>query len=267
MKNRNNPVHVISLGGGVQSTTIALMAAAGIISPMPKLAVFADTQSESAATYDHLARVEKLLPFPIVRTTFGDLGENSLALKPSPEPGKKYVDTLIPAFFERNGKRMLMHRRCTARYKVHPIRRIVRQFFKEGVVQWIGISTDEASRMRDEQVKYVQNRYPLIELGMSRQDCIDWLISMGYDVPEKSACLFCPFHSDDYWLHLKTNSPQEFAATVEYEKRMQASYVEANKTDTKPFLHRSLQPLNLVQLERGKHPSLFSHECGANCGV
>lgn len=264
---RDNPVHVISLGGGVQSTTIALMAAAGIIGPMPRLAVFADTRAESVATYGHLARLETSLPFPLVRTTFGDLGENSLQLKPSPDPGKKYVDTLIPAFFERNGKRMLMHRRCTARYKVHPIRRVVRQFFKEGVVQWIGISTDEASRMRDEQVKYVQNRYPLIELGMSRQDCIEWLAENDHEVPKKSACLFCPFHADDYWLDLKTNSPGEFDYAVEYEKKMQASYVEANKTDTKPFLHRSLQPLNLVQLERGKHPSLFPHECGANCGV
>ncbi len=40
-------VHTISLGAGVQSSTMALMAAAGEITPMPAAAIFADTQAES----------------------------------------------------------------------------------------------------------------------------------------------------------------------------------------------------------------------------
>lgn len=35
--------HVISLGAGVQSSTMALMATAGEIEPMPECAIFADT--------------------------------------------------------------------------------------------------------------------------------------------------------------------------------------------------------------------------------
>jgi hypothetical protein len=37
-------LRVISLGAGVQSTTMALMAARGEIAPMPDCAIFADTQ-------------------------------------------------------------------------------------------------------------------------------------------------------------------------------------------------------------------------------
>lgn len=46
---------VISLGAGVQSTTMALMAAHGEIGPMPDCAIFADTQDEPPEVYDHLA--------------------------------------------------------------------------------------------------------------------------------------------------------------------------------------------------------------------
>ncbi len=36
----NEPIHIISLGAGVQSSTMALMAAHGKITPMPKCAIF-----------------------------------------------------------------------------------------------------------------------------------------------------------------------------------------------------------------------------------
>jgi len=39
----SEPIHIISLGAGVQSSTMSLMAAAGEITPMPTAAVFADT--------------------------------------------------------------------------------------------------------------------------------------------------------------------------------------------------------------------------------
>ena len=48
MKPHTNPVHIISLGAGVQSSTMALMAAHGLITPHPVAAIFADTQDEPA---------------------------------------------------------------------------------------------------------------------------------------------------------------------------------------------------------------------------
>ena len=41
----------VSLGAGVQSSAMALMAAAGEISPMPRAAIFADTQAEPDSVY------------------------------------------------------------------------------------------------------------------------------------------------------------------------------------------------------------------------
>ena len=66
-------VRIISLGAGVQSTAMALMAAHGEIEPMPNCAIFADTQWEPKAVYDHLDWLEKQLPFPVHRVTAGSI--------------------------------------------------------------------------------------------------------------------------------------------------------------------------------------------------
>lgn len=44
-------LRALSLGAGVQSTTMALMAAHGEIQPMPDCAIFADTGWEPKAVY------------------------------------------------------------------------------------------------------------------------------------------------------------------------------------------------------------------------
>jgi len=49
-------LRVLSLGAGVQSTTMALMAAHGEIMSMPNCAIFADTGWEPKAVYEHLER-------------------------------------------------------------------------------------------------------------------------------------------------------------------------------------------------------------------
>ena len=44
---------ILSLGAGVQSTCLALMAAKGEVTPMPDAAIFADTH-EPKEVYEHL---------------------------------------------------------------------------------------------------------------------------------------------------------------------------------------------------------------------
>ena len=56
-----DPVEILSLGAGVQSSTLALMAARGDIKP-PKAAIFADTGWEPAKVYDYLEWLEEQLP-------------------------------------------------------------------------------------------------------------------------------------------------------------------------------------------------------------
>lgn len=65
-------LRVLSLGAGVQSTTLALMATKGEIEA-PDCAIFADTGWEPKAVYRHLQWLEDVLPFPVHRVSAGDI--------------------------------------------------------------------------------------------------------------------------------------------------------------------------------------------------
>lgn len=65
-------LRVLSLGAGVQSSTLALMMARGEIEPAQH-AIFADTQWEPAAVYEWLGWLETQLPLPVHRVTAGSL--------------------------------------------------------------------------------------------------------------------------------------------------------------------------------------------------
>src|SRR4051812_25177815 len=74
-------LRVISLGAGVQSTTMALMAAHGEIGPMPDAAIFADTGWEPKHVYDHLRWLMSgnVLPFPVHIVSNGNLRDDLVA--------------------------------------------------------------------------------------------------------------------------------------------------------------------------------------------
>lgn len=260
--------HVISLGAGVQSSTMALMAAKGEITPMPDFAVFADTQAEPQSVYTWLDWLEKQLPFPVHRVTKGNLADDSVEIKISKTKKKSYMKGIIPFFTKNpNGSSGIVWRKCTADYKILPIQKDIKEFKSEGVCLWLGISTDEAHRQKDSRVDWIKNHYPLIEKGVSRFDCLRWMEKHKYPQPPRSACVFCPYHSDAEWIRLKTLEPKEFQKAVEYEKRLQAGQLNQVVLEGIPFLHSSLKPLDKVQFRHQDQPNMFGNECEGMCGV
>jgi hypothetical protein len=133
--------------------------------------------------------------------------------------------------------------------------------------QWIGISLDEAIRMKPSREDWQVNRWPLIEKRMTRNDCLRWLERHDYPRPPKSSCTFCPFHSDDEWRFL---TPEEFAEAVEIDRRLRSRPPQAYRTKGTLYLHRSCAPLEEVDLstaeDRGQL-NLFNNECEGMCGV
>src|SRR5436190_3255861 len=134
------PVHIISLGAGVQSSTMALMAAHGEITPMPKCAIFADTQDEPQSVYKWLDWLEKQLPFPVHRVTKGRLSEKAVRTYLSPN-SHKITGQSIPVFADKG--RVIFPRQCTSDFKVYPIsKEITKQMRESGTkraIKWIGI--------------------------------------------------------------------------------------------------------------------------------
>jgi hypothetical protein len=249
----NNPIHIISLGGGVQSSTMALMAAAGEITPMPTAAIFADTTYEPAAVYEWLGWLEKKLPFPVHRVKAYD---NRIGII-------NQGHTQIPAYTNHGiGKRQ-----CTSRWKVIPIHRKTREILglthkmvqKGQVIFWIGISLDEVHRMKPNREKWAINRWPLIDNLISRQGCLQWMERHGFPKPPRSACVFCPYKSDDEWMETRKD-PEQMRVIREAEKMLLPG----------EYLHRSKRLIDEVDLstdlERGQM-SLFGNECEGLCGV
>jgi hypothetical protein len=74
-------LRVLSLGAGVQSTALLILAARGDLEPLDA-AVFADTGWEPAAVYAHLDRIETEIArpagIPILRVGNGHIREDAL---------------------------------------------------------------------------------------------------------------------------------------------------------------------------------------------
>lgn len=265
-------LRVISLGAGVQSTTMALMAARGDIGPVPDCAIFADTGWEPKHVYAHLDWLETQLPFPVHRVSAGNIRE--AIVSSTNTTGGRFA--AVPWFTSNGG---MGRRQCTKEYKIEPIHKEIRRLLGYAPRKriplgsaevWIGISMDEMQRMKDARVKWQTNRWPLIERGMSRRDCLKWMSERQYPEPPKSACIGCPFHSNAMWRDMRDNDPESWADAVEVDKALRNGGTQRGFRN-KQFMHRSLKPLDEVDLstpaERGQIEFGFLQECDGMCGL
>lgn len=252
----SEPIHIISLGAGVQSSTMALMAAHGEITPLPKCSIFADTQDEPRGVYEHLKILIPALPFPVIQVSAGKLSDVLLRRKFLGKNGKRSIS--IPSYGDRGG---ISLRQCTREFKVDCINRKIRELRNgaKKVVLWIGISLDEVHRMKPNQRKSIENRWPLIEKRMTRHDCLRWLASHGYPQPPKSACIYCPYHSDPVWREIKHGNQWDEVVAIDH---------ELNKRGQ--FLHKSRLPIDQVDFSTDEDHGqqvMFGNECEGMCGV
>ncbi len=269
------PIHVIGLGAGVQSSTMALMFAEGQLTPMPDYAIFADVGAEPKYVYEWLDWLEQQLPFPVLRVMWEEgLTKNieeSIA-------GQRFAGA--PFYTESDGKREgRLRRYCTREFKIQPITRKLRELvgLEKGqraprgetlVTQYFGISMDEIQRMKDSRSPWIQHRWPLIDdVPMRRLDCLQWMRDRGYPEPARSACTYCPYHSDKEWHDLKTNHPEDFEAAVNMDRLIRGG---VRGTTQKLYLHRSMKPLDEVQFDTADakgQVDMFNEECEGMCGI
>ena len=242
------------------------MAAHGEITPLPDAAIFADTADEPAWVYETLRWLQgaNVLPFPIIIVSHGRLGDCLLA-------GDDMAR--IPAFVGAGG---MAGRQCTRNFKIRPIRRAVRDLLGIGphghvapgaVSQWIGISRDEAARMKPSGVKFIINRWPLIEHGLTVADCDAWMRKHDYPVPWSSACVYCPFIDDAARRRIRDYDSAGWARACEVDRSLRLPE-NVKRFRGELFVHPSRRPLRQADLtdllDRGAQ---FNNECEGMCGV
>jgi hypothetical protein len=258
-------VRILNLGAGVQSTTLFLMLIDGDLPPVD-YAIFADTGDEPQDVYQHLEFLRTLGGPEIVvcrasETSLGDNLKNGMNAT-----GQWFVS--IPAYTADDvGKPLGIGRRqCTAEYKIKPIEKAIRQLagLEKGqrkpkeleITQLFGLSFDEPRRVDRVRTRFIgragwRAEFPLFDEFMTRSDCLAWLSKRlpGYTVP-RSACVFCPYRSDDEWLRLKETDRQGWNRAVEIDEAMRDESSRCTKgMESKQYVHRSCQPLALVQLQ------------------
>jgi len=272
----NYDLNILCLGAGVQSTAVYLMALHGEFDFMPDCAIFSDTQWEPTEVYEQLNRLidvgNNTIPIHIV--TNGSLRDDYLnAINPD-HPNTRVAN---PPFFTLSEDKTVgkLWRQCTRDYKIVPIEQKIRALlgYKKGervkkqVRQWFGISTDEAQRMRDSRIKWIDNYYPLIDKRMSRNDCQRYLNDHGFSEVIKSSCIGCPFHSGATWVNMKKYRPTDWSDAVDFDRKMRLGDLKGSPNKT--YLSRHCVPLEEAVLREFDEDQLdlFGEECEGMCGL
>ena len=176
------PLQVLSYGGGVQSTAMIFMIIDGIL-PMPDIIIHSDTGAEMPYTIDIVDQMKTLcdnhsIPFVIVKSNKGKIDDY---------------------YISKNAVPVIGFRSCTDQFKIRPQRKYIRSIVgdKNGRAlceTWLGITTDERHREFESGLKWIKNKFPLLELNISRKDCIEINRLNGLEI-KKSGC-YTSWNSD-----------------------------------------------------------------------
>jgi hypothetical protein len=254
----------LSWGLGKQSTYLLVLAGLGLIERID-VALVADTLWEREHSYSALKFYTEWasqhdIPVEIVSAgNIRELGATEHIHLPF------WTDSGAP-----------LRRQCTKNFKLNPLKKGMRKFAglhpskpphpRPGQFEvLIGFSWDEFDRMSDSRVKYMVNRYPLIEQHINRWDCEAGFVKLGLPVPEKSACIGCPYRDAREWLAMQENNPDEFEdACLFDEANRNNPLADRGSTADKLYVWHGSIPLRSVDFRaeaekqrKGKQTPLF----------
>lgn len=245
----SQPVIAWSCGGGRQSVGIAALIVRGDL-PKPDIAVIVDTERENSSTWNYYREIllpelaavgVDLIRIPKSRYATVDLYRND--------------DLLIPAFTTQNGKIAKMPTFCSNEWKQRVVRRYLRDVGVKLCDEWLGISINEADRMKDSGLKWLRHVYPLIELDYSVEDCVRITAEMGWPPAKNSSCWMCPNKGRAEWLEM---SDSDFRLAQNFERRIR-------EVDPFVYLTRTGQPLTRETIQTAESSTL--DECSGRCMV
>jgi len=289
---------VLNLGAGTQSSVLLIMADRGDIEPVD-VALFSDTMAEPKEVYDHLDWLEKQVKrTPIVRLSNGNLEADAIAFRRNryhedASTGRRGYASIPLFVLNPDGSQGIIRRQCTAEYKIVPIQRYIRRELlglKDGqrapkgvhVTQVFGISFDERQRMRTPEIPWCEYEYPLIDRKLDRWAVIrmaeEWFPHRTFP---RSACVFCPYKSNEEWRRLRDEHPEEWDRAIRFDRAIRVADIEGQEKRRLPliglpYVHRQCVPLDQVDLRDNddkagqlRFPGLMGmqNECEGMCGV
>ena len=221
----SNP-HIVAFGGGVDSTAMVI----GLVNRKQPidLILFADTGAERPETYKHIEYFSKWLkdrnyPEIIVVRKIKD----------------EKIRTLEEECLEINSLPSIAYgfKRCSDHYKIRPQHKFIKSWQPaidtwakgEKCIKYIGYDAGETRRMENA-LKRVdnmyENKYPLIEWGWEREECIEEIKKAGVELPGKSACFFCPSSRPKEIIDLYEKHPDLIERALNIEKNAELTTIK-----------------------------------------
>jgi hypothetical protein len=219
----------LSFSGGTGSGAIAEMLIRGDLECATDLVVTtADPGMENSKTYDYIAEMHERfssvgIAHEIVKTDL--YGELLRAIK---RKDKRFD---LPPFWTKNpitGKRGRLRQGCTSAYKIAPMNRVVRQTLAEKhginrkskrlgtdiVRMWIGFSAEESRRIKEANQEYIYFQYPLMALGMTKEDVAKYYRRINRKLPPRSVCNGCFANDLQYFKQMFENRRDDWEQAV-----------------------------------------------------
>ena len=222
----------------MQSTALALMSCEnktkGITHkevPIYDAIIFCDLGSEPRWVYDQVyfircACEDASIPFFVLETNLhSDYIKNF---------GKSRVVSIPFWSLDIDGKKGKMMRNCTIDYKINAIQKFVRTEFlgyrkgqrtkvedMKAHEMHLGFSIEEQRRCKENSHKMFVNKFPLVDMGLTRQDNYAYILDVWGLETKASACTFCPFHTNYYYKYLKNNYPEEYQTVLEFDEMLE----------------------------------------------
>ncbi|WP_392562537.1 hypothetical protein RHO12_03375 [Orbus sturtevantii] len=221
-------LNVDSSGGGTQSNALICMMHAGII-PKSDIIVMSDTEREASNVFEYQKKY--------IQPLCDDMDVEYVII-----PKSKYATfdlyssngDVLPGYYSvangRNNNGYCTGKKpafCSDKWKREVIQRYLNERFgqkyltERGVDMWMGISIEEAKRRAKVTIGKWQRRYPLVEMMITKQMCIQFVEDYGLPTPPPSLCWMCPNRDDNLWLYMKENCPDDFLKACEHEKEIQ----------------------------------------------
>ena len=171
-----------------------------------------------------------------------------------------------------DGKRGRLPRACTFDYKINTIQKFVkynllgydpkktrtRQEDKKAHFMHIGFSAEEARRASESIHTMFVNKFPLIELGLTRKDNYKYIIDEWGLVTKASSCYICPFHRNYFFNYLKGSYPEEYKAVCEFDQLLADKPPEQFKSDL--FLSYSCKRIKDLKAEDCNDAETFEYK-------
>lgn len=263
-EDRKDRLQVLSSGGGTQSNCMIVLAYEGLI-PKPDVIVMANTEREASNVFTYQKEYiqplcdEMGIEYHIIKKS--DWTSHDITFGES--------ETVLPPFFTEyegrntDGSIGKQPGFCSDKWKREPIQRFLndkygeQELTKRGVDFWIGMSFDEARRVKYPDGKW-QKRYPLFEAQILREQAIQIVKDFGLPEPPRSACWMCPNRHDDEWQWMKDNVPEDLRAASDFERELQTEFPWL-------WLHPTGKPIATVDFKlhsrSSKQQDMFEKYC------